>query len=352
MRWPWQREQRESSFTDSLVALIQAQAGATRIAAPSATAALEAASGCYQRAFQVAEVTGAANMIGDLTPYLMGVLARELIRVGDVVLYIEVHGGRVRLRLCSDYDVTGAADPERWRYRLNLSGPSRLTTINGVGAESVIHLRYTSSAARPWRGIGPVQAALIGGQLSAEVGQALADEAAGIRGNVLPIPKDPDDTVEDLTAKLKALRGSTALVESTAAGWGGDDMRTAPKHDWRPERLGANPPASLVELHKVATAEILASCGVPIELIELAPGTAQRESFRRFLHGSVAPLGRIVEHELQQKVDPGIRIGWAELRASDVAGRARAFQSLTGAGLTTEQAARITGIELDDQVDD
>ena len=42
MRWPWQTEQRDSSFTDSLIAQIVSQASGATLAKPAATGALEA----------------------------------------------------------------------------------------------------------------------------------------------------------------------------------------------------------------------------------------------------------------------------------------------------------------------
>ena len=147
---------------------------------------------------------------------------------------------------------------------------------------------------------------------------------------------------------ISGLRGKTALVESTANEWGLGDSRTSPRKDWMGSRLGANPPRELVQLHQVATAEILAACGVPPELVSGEQGTSQREAWRRFLFGTVAPLGRVIEAELRTKLDPGISITWDELRASDLQGRARAWRSLVGneAGFDPDVAAGIAGLDL------
>ena len=69
-------------------------------------------------------------------------------------------------------------------------------------------------------------------------------------------------------------------------------------------------------------------------------GPAQREAWRRLLFSTIAPLGRIVENELRVKLDtPDLRLTWNELRASDLAGRARAFQSMVNGGIEVGKAA-------------
>ena len=57
-----------------------------------------------------------------------------------------------------------------------------------------------------------------------------------------------------------------------------------------------------------------------------------------------APLGKLVGAELSAKLEADIVLDWTELRASDVSGRARAFQSLVGAGMELQQAAAVSGV--------
>ena len=59
------------------------------------------------------------------------------------------------------------------------------------------------------------------------------------------------------------------------------------------------------------------------------------------------PLGLIVQHELQTKLETEITISWEELRASDLSGRARAFQSMVGGGMDVEKAASLAGLLAD-----
>ena len=58
MRWPWQRETRDSSFTDTLIAQIVSQASGGTLAKPAATGALEASASIVARCFAAADVAG------------------------------------------------------------------------------------------------------------------------------------------------------------------------------------------------------------------------------------------------------------------------------------------------------
>ena len=66
------------------------------------------------------------------------------------------------------------------------------------------------------------------------------------------------------------------------------------------------------------------------------------------LFSVIAPLGRKVQTELAAKLDGGLTIGWQELRASDLRGRARAFQSMVGGGMALDQAIAISGLVVAD----
>ena len=89
---------------------------------------------------------------------------------------------------------------------------------------------------------------------------------------------------------------------------------------------------------------MLSACGINPSLVMDAQGTAQREAYRQFLFGTVAPLGRIVAAELTEKLNAPIRLDWEELRASDIAGRARAFSGLVGGGMEIDRAAALSGL--------
>ena len=271
-------------------------------------------------------------------------IGRELTRTGECLFYFRVGRDGLRLFPVVSHDITGTFDPFSWRYRLDLSGPSGTWSIN-ARPEQVLHVKYMVEKERPWQGVGPLDVARSAGRLSAEVNTALKDEASGPRGSVLPVPKDGGEkTLETLKAQLSGLNGKTALVETTAGGWGQGQVQ-APRGDWKPQRLGANMPDSLVALRNDADRLILAVLGVPIGLLEKTDGGGMRESWRQLLHATIAPLGKIVETELRSKLDsPALSFSWSELRASDISGRARAFGSLVAGGMEIDKALAVTGL--------
>ena len=349
MRWPWlaiyprsadpERETRDSSYADEVVKAILSQASGGD-ALPSATAAMETAAGYIARAFSSAEVSGGGNS-GLLTPDILAMIGRELIASGNFV-------GRIRptgIEPAQSWDITGAARPASWRYRLTLGSPSGSLREDSVRARSVLHIRYAPSSSQPWRGRSPVTIAANSGRLSAEVVTLLADEISGPRGYLLPVPDTAgrSKTLDTLRGDIAALKGRLATMESAqsmAANAGRFNSR-----EWEPRRVGGNPPEGLVTIAERATMELLAACGIPPNLIAGAGAAASlREAWRIFLFGTLAPLGRLVEQEARLKLAPDTMLGWADLRASDLSGRARAFQSLVGGGMEVERAAALSGL--------
>ena len=344
--WPWpKRETRDSSYTDTLIAQIVSQASGATLAKPAATGALESAAGIVSRCFAASDISGPDAFKAALGPATMSMIGRALIRQGEIVFAIEVRDGRVVLLPAASWDVTGDVDPASWNYRLTIGGPSRTTTLEPVASEGMIHVRYQSDPEQPWRGVAPLKSAAIAGRLSAETMMALADEASGPRGFLLPIPTDgADPTTTALKADLKSLRGKVALVESTSSGWAADGSQARPKGDWESRRLGAAPGASLIDQASLASREVYAACGIPISLVDKAGDTGQREAYRRLMHSTIAPLGRIVSEELSAKFEADISLSFDSLYSADLAGRARAFQSLVGGGLDVGKAAALAGL--------
>ena len=259
--------------------------------------------------------------------------------------WIDPLSGAVRLLPAASLDVTGWADPATWAYRLDLAGPSAYTTRASLPAAAVVHPRYQVDPQRPWRGIGPLQSATLAGKLSAETVAALADAESGPRGSVLPLPVDGDDpTVTALKADIRTLAGKVAFVESVRTMHPGAGAN-APRDDWQTKRIGANPPAAEVDLFTASSMEVLNACGIPPSLFAVGEGTAQRgESFRRMLHSTIQPLGRLVSGELSEKLDAEISLSFDTLFAADLSGRARAFQSMVKGGMDVAKAAALAGL--------
>ena len=342
--WPFgnKLETRDDSYTDTLIAALVSRAQGKSLAVPSATGALEACAGTIGRGFAASEVAGPDSLTVALSPPLMEMIGRSLIRTGELVFLIDTQGGKLRLVPAQTHDVEGGPFPEEWEYTLSLGGPSRTVTYDFVPAQSVLHFRYAADPSTPWRGNGPIQVATLAGRLSSETVRALAEESSGPVGRLLGIPVDGQDaTVAGLKSDITNAKGRVALLET--GDWnavGGDT-----KVDLDSKRFGAEPPASLVQLVTIASQEVYAACGLNQGLWGGAGGAgAVREAWRLCLFGVLSPLGRLVEAELQDKLEDTVTLSWQELRASDLSGRARAFQSMVGGGMEVERAAGLAGL--------
>ena len=343
-------EKRESSFTNLVVGHLLASAEGSR-SDVGALAVLETASGLYGRAFAVADVSPPSPRSLALDAPTLSLIARELIRSGEIVMVPNIGPGGLTLIPASDWDVSGGADPSTWMYRVTLPGPSALWT-RILPASGVLHFMYARSPIHPWRGVSPLTRARATGAIAANIELRLGEELSGRSGNLLPVPGDPSEVRYDgLRADLGGLKGNTAMVPSLAGGFemgpGGVNNRT----DWKPVRFGANPPASIDAIRSTTGKQILAACGVPVALAEGGEGAqGLREGFRQFLHLSVTPLAALVAAELSRKLElPGITLRFRRLHAADLMGRARAYGSLLsaggeGEGMDPSRAAEIAGL--------
>lgn len=350
LRWPWARTERRQapagggggSYTDAIVtAILQTAAGGDEKTSPLVTAAVEAAANLYASAFASADVEG-TDLV---TPAVLSAMGRDLIRYGESVFLIRLRpmGDGVRLLHAASWDVTGGPDPETWRYQVSIASPSARTLVRNVGAESVVHVMYSHDPNRPWTGVSPIQWASGTGKLLAAVEKVLTDESSGTRGYLLPVPADgADETIDQLKADLAALGGGTALVETTASGWG-QGVADSPRSDWMPRRIGPNYPQPVTLLRRQVEYSVMVVCGIPLSLVAEGGAGGLREAWRQFLHGSVAPLGRLIGGELTEKLERPVRLTFGELGLADVMTRGRAFQSLTGGGMSVERAAAATG---------
>ena len=354
MRWWWNRKsEQRSSYTDALTSAFLAAATGSSATAGS-TAAVEAASGAISRAFAAATIEGTSPVVTEaLGPDVLALIGRNLIRTGDSVHMIDVDDdGMVMLEPVGTWDVTGGASKSTWMYRVDRFGPSS-TETRIVPAVGVVHVMYACDPARPWLGIGPLQAATTAARLLAGAEESLCRDTAAAAAYVIPQPATgvADDDGVDALAPLKTAmvnaRGKSVFVETTSGAYGGDH-RDRPREDWMQKRLGPHPPDSLIKLHAAAAEAVLGAVGIDPVLagFRAGDGTLAREAYRRFERLVVQPLARIVETELRQKLDsPGLTLKFDSLRASDAAGIARAYKALIESGMSPSAANDILDLE-------
>ena len=349
--WPFPRkpEARQGSYTDAAVALLVQAAGGAASGDPKATGALEACAGLWGRCFAAAMVE---PEIPSLTPSFMAMIARALIRRGEIIMQIDVQGGRPVLHPVGDFDVRGGADPSTWAYRCVRHGPSRTETTL-LSAAEVLHIRYAVEPSRPWKGIGPLGWAHRLGDLIGNAETRLSQEASGTVGRVLPMPQDGGDGGDaDPLALLKSdlAKGGGKLhfVETTSAGFG-EGRVAAPSQDWMQKRIGPMPDAEFAKLRESAGMSVCAAAGVPPALLfSISDGTLARESYRAFLHSAVRPVARMLADEIELKLGVRPTFDFNSLYAHDLAGRAQSFQRLSAGGMAVDQALALTGLLVAD----
>ena len=348
MKWPW--EKRSVNYAEGRDKLTFARITGASLQVVT-TAAAEAASGMIARAFASAEVKGPDAFIAGLTPDAMMLIGRTLMSDGQIGFAIDVQGGMVRLQPASYIEAFGTYDPDDWFYRVSLMGPTDHITRYPVPAGGVLHFRYLTRPSDPWRGISPIMSAALAGKLSAEVTSALADELSQPRGTLLPLPGTAgnDPKIDKLKQDLKNLAGDLATVETMRGGWGNKADGKSDQHDWGGQRIGAEPPASIVSLQTSAFNQLISATGLsPLLFNPTSPGGSYREAFRQALHGVIAPLGKIVERELKNKLHPAIMLNFDPLAAADIGGKARAVMQFVGSGVPLDRALTLAGLMQDD----
>ena len=354
MKLPWIQGKAESATVadlvevrqqaDLILAALIARGGASggrSLASVQATAALEGAAGLTGRSFASADVEGPPMFTSAITPDLLEVIGRELIRRGELVCLIDVSDG-LALWPAQSYDIDGPPDSRRWVYRVTIGGPSHTWTQINVPAAGVLHFRYGVDPAQPWRGRSPLAVAYESGRLSSETVSALADEASGPRGHTLALPVPGDDpTLVGLRKDLADMQGKVAILESGDWGGapGGGDV------NGKPQRVGAAPPAALVELAAHASAEVWAACGFNPAIFESGQAASLREANRLAL-GVVAALGKKVEAEFRAKLDMGIGLSWSEIRSTDIQTRTRSVKQLVDSLLPLDDAMKVAGLTV------
>lgn len=345
--WPWSRfrrlEAEARGYSDTVTELLVARAGGGDAPDGSAhlTAAVEACAGMWARAFASAEVSPEVEA---LTPDVLAQIARSLIVSGESLHLIRVRNGAVSLVPSGSWDVLGdTPEPEGWSYKLQLDGPSGAKTVTRRWA-SVLHCRYSFDASRPWQGVSPLTRAGLSGDLLSALETRLKQEAGAPSAYVVPSPVGGQETsVTQLRSDLKAAKGGVVMAETMAGGYG--DAGGAPQADWGQKRIGAHPPDVLRALRSDVGRAVMAALGVPEALVNDADGTAQREAWRRFVHGAVIPVSRIIGTEIADKLAaPGLAFDFGGLYASDVVGRAQAFKGMVAGGMDVERAAGLSGL--------
>lgn len=348
MMWPFRNETRGAAdATEARISAIEAEAHSPA-SDPEALGVAEACAGLWERSLAAATVAPASLALSPVSAAILALAGRGLARRGEAVFLIDTSEAGIRLVPAAGWDVRGGADPETWRYRVDLIGPS-VTTTQNVAGQAVLHFRVGCDPRTPWRGKGPLKRGESTAKLAAKIETSATVEASMPIGRFLSIPLNPDQA----QAQEKQLARTGAFVV-TGVGQG-TVTQDAPNSRFSPVAYGPKPDQVLEALRTRAGQDVAAAYGVPpVLLASTGDGAGQREAWRRFWAATIAPLGSLIEAELQDKLDPAASVQFEALRASDEDGRSRAvsrraaaFKTFTDAGLERAEAARLAGLDLE-----
>lgn len=326
----------DRNFTDVLVDAYTARAadvGQSDSLASYAQGVVETCSGYMSRGF------AAATYTPDIPRWMLSEIGRRLVLRGESIWHITGAGDSLQFRVVSGYEF------HRNYYRLTFADPDRLETIS-ASVDSVLHFRWSIDPTQPWRGIGPIHRSYKTMGLITDMERHLNDEARSVVGNILPSPlPGQDSSMIALMDSLRSLRGRTVVVQSSRVPWGAGNTGASGR-EWQTSRLGADIDAAMVTLRRDLQETFLSTCGVPLELVYSGEGSAKREAWRIFLASTVSPLCALVAEELERVFRTPVEFELNELKATDIATRARAFQSLTGGGMPPSAASEEVGFDF------
>ena len=157
---------------------------------------------------------------------------------------------------------------------------------------------------------------------------------------------DGGGPVDGLEADVNKMRGQVRLTPSTANNWNqGAVQGGAPRTDWRPLRIGADPSDALRGLRSDTSRDILAACGVPGGLTGQIDGQTLKEELREFLYVGITPVANQLADTIRQTFElDDFAWDFSPLMASALADRARSFGQMVTGGMDIEKAARLTNL--------
>ena len=338
MHFPWSKDRHgpaaeHRSYTDSILADEYARVTGDVDMDAASVGLVAYGIGIYVSAFAIATVTPA---LPALSPSYMASIARRLMLSGNAVDAIRVSANGLALLPCSTWDVTGPPDPSRWRYTVDLRGPSRDETIR-AGADAIIHNRINATA-YPWIGVSPLQSAGLTAKMLTYLELRLGQEAGGRVGYLAQYDTGVSaSAVQKVETDFKTASGGTAFVAR-----GGGVETTRGSTGWQKMRVGPDFSETGVMLRKDVALDCLASLQVNPRLV-IGDGSAVREAFRQ-MYPTIVAIGRIVSSELSRALDTTVEIDFSDLAAQDVTARARAYASYVTAGMTPERAEANAGV--------
>ena len=346
-RWPWaadteHRATQDLNYTETALArqLGEAEGGAVT---PDALAAVQAALGLYETVFASTIVEPLDQRTQAITPAVLGIAGRELALRGNAIFRTDIQVGRdLALIPATSFVIRGSAHPRDWRYSVSLNGPTETRFQENVEADGIIHFRLRASAYSPWLGRSVLSLASATSTLASKIEKSLTREQS-----IRPSRMIHTDLLAD---ELQAF--ITDVTRGGFAVTGGNDDQTTAPNSRQPHKIGPAPDIQEVSLRSDAAQSVLAMFGIPPSLFFQSGDSDARESWRRFVLGTMNPMLRVCEAELRIKlIRPELTLSLEELKAADLQSRARALaarsavvRNLVTAGVSVADAREAAGI--------
>ena len=100
----------------------------------------------------------------------------------------------------------------------------------------------------------------------------------------------------------------------------------------------------MIDLRAALELTILRQMGIPSSF-NAPNGMASREGLRQILEGLLKPIRDVIVKEHEAKGTPVEAIQFGPLFAGDIQAKARAVKTFIDAGITLEEAKRLSGLE-------
>ena len=267
-------------------------------------------------------------------------LAARLVTDGEAVLIVRVRDGMPVLVPARVVHLRGRLDA--LRYDVEIPGPDRTVSLNGLTPDSVAHLKLHPDGSRPWRGRSWLDVSGPDGLALARLVLRFGEETLGPTGKVLSriagAPGSSVDWYKETSKNLSAMRGGVSVL--------GDNVTqvSAPPAKFR---LGVDVPGPVITLYEKLGAAVAQSLGFPPQLVGIVAtgATARRDTLATWVRGVVAGWVSSWSAELERVLETDLEWNMAEsLQADNLPGRIRGAATLRTAGWSAEDAERLAGL--------
>ena len=196
----------------------------------------------------------------------------------------------------------------------------------------VVHVAIGASPSSPWRGRSPLAHSRSTAALAARIEAAPDREARVPVGWIFPLEVAADQNTE---VADNVRTGGINVINTMSPVHQGQQ----PSARWAPQPYGPEPDSQAVSLRGDLVNDVLSAYGIsPALFSPTGDGAGVRESWRRFVLGTIGPVVGMLRDERRAKLRPVVDIHLDALRASDEEGRSRAFtRRAQGAAVLVEK---------------